>query len=284
MEWRTRAQLGLRRAAAGLQGSDAHPARSSAGGQRRRARRGDRSTSARERCRAPLAPNRHALSKQDGRRGGVRAHLCASRRRAPRPIECVTRDLRHCDLWRFERSRQCALIWSPRSARRHRAGVDRSPDRPTVSDRNRHGREAAERLGAAIRGVRARSRARVRRHGTSPLVSSAYARKRLCRQSPPMSPPGLEATFSLASFRLTYAEGAPLSHTQPNVMPMQTDTPDRILRIKTVLARTGLSRSTLYRKMDAGTSPASIKISTRCAGLRESAVAEWLQNPMFYSA
>jgi hypothetical protein len=29
---------------------------------------------------------------------------------------------------------------------------------------------------------------------------------------------------------------------------MQTDTPDRILRIKTVLARTGLSRSTLYRK------------------------------------
>ena len=32
-------------------------------------------------------------------------------------------------------------------------------------------------------------------------------------------------------------------------------TPDRILRLKTVLERTGLSRSTMYRKMQNGTFP-----------------------------
>jgi prophage regulatory protein len=64
---------------------------------------------------------------------------------------------------------------------------------------------------------------------------------------------------------------------------MQSQTPERILRLKTVLERTGLCRSTLYRKMDNGTFPRNIKISARCAGWRESAVAEWLKNPMFYT-
>jgi prophage regulatory protein len=59
-------------------------------------------------------------------------------------------------------------------------------------------------------------------------------------------------------------------------MQIQPDSSDRILRIKTVLARTGLTRSTLYRKMEAGTFPKNIRISTRCMGWRESAVAEWL--------
>lgn len=62
-----------------------------------------------------------------------------------------------------------------------------------------------------------------------------------------------------------------------------TDTPDRILRLKTVLARTGLSRSTMYRKMEIGTFPRNVQISTRCVGWRDSAVAEWIRNPMFYS-
>jgi prophage regulatory protein len=62
-----------------------------------------------------------------------------------------------------------------------------------------------------------------------------------------------------------------------------TDGNDRILRIKTVLDRTGLSRSTLYRKIQNGTFPAQMRISTRCAGWRESAVNAWMQNPMFFS-
>ena len=61
-----------------------------------------------------------------------------------------------------------------------------------------------------------------------------------------------------------------------------TDTPDRILRLKAVLERTGLSRSTMYRKMQAGSFPRNVQLSTRCTGWRESAVAEWLKNPMVY--
>ena len=38
--------------------------------------------------------------------------------------------------------------------------------------------------------------------------------------------------------------------------------PDRIIRLKTVLSRTGLSRSTIYRKIAVGTFPPQIKIST----------------------
>jgi len=47
---------------------------------------------------------------------------------------------------------------------------------------------------------------------------------------------------------------------------------DRILRIRSVLDRTGLSWATLYRKMQQGTFPRQVAISTRCAGWRESAV------------
>ncbi len=64
---------------------------------------------------------------------------------------------------------------------------------------------------------------------------------------------------------------------------MSEQSPERILRIKTVLQRTGLSRSTLYRKIDSGTFPKQVRIAARCAGWRESAVNEWLKNPMFYS-
>lgn len=62
------------------------------------------------------------------------------------------------------------------------------------------------------------------------------------------------------------------------------NTPDRILRLNAVLDRTGLSRSTLYRKIQNGTFPKNLQISTRCAGWRESAIEAWMRNPMFYEA
>ena len=62
-----------------------------------------------------------------------------------------------------------------------------------------------------------------------------------------------------------------------------SETPDRILRIKTVLDRTGLSRSTLYRRIQAGRFPAQVRIAERCTGWRESAINGWLRNPIFYS-
>lgn len=64
---------------------------------------------------------------------------------------------------------------------------------------------------------------------------------------------------------------------------MSTKPQNRILRIRTVLQMTGLSRSTLYRKIEQGTFPRQIKLSERCAGWRASAVHDWMRNPMFYS-
>lgn len=56
-----------------------------------------------------------------------------------------------------------------------------------------------------------------------------------------------------------------------------TDTPERILRLKSVLTRTGLTRSTLYRKIEQGSFPRQIKISERCVGWRQSAIDEWMR-------
>lgn len=58
--------------------------------------------------------------------------------------------------------------------------------------------------------------------------------------------------------------------------------PEKIIRLKTVLARTGLSRSTLYRKIADGTFPHQIKISVHGAGWRESAVSSWIDDPVAY--
>lgn len=65
---------------------------------------------------------------------------------------------------------------------------------------------------------------------------------------------------------------------------MEPSAPDRILRLRTVLDRTGLTRSTLYRKIKAGEFPNQLQISTNCVGWRESSVAAWLEDPMRYRA
>lgn len=57
---------------------------------------------------------------------------------------------------------------------------------------------------------------------------------------------------------------------------------DRIIRLKTVLARTGLSRTTLYRKIGDGTFPKQVRISIHGAGWHESAINRWIANPMAY--
>jgi len=64
---------------------------------------------------------------------------------------------------------------------------------------------------------------------------------------------------------------------------MANDSSDRIIRLKDVLIKTGLTRSTLYRKVASRTFPRQIAISTRCMGWRESDLNDWLKNPMAYS-
>ena len=56
--------------------------------------------------------------------------------------------------------------------------------------------------------------------------------------------------------------------------------PDRIVRLNTVLARTGLSRSTIYRKIAESTFPARIRISINGAGWRESDINRWIEDPV----
>ncbi|MGC5843781.1 MAG: AlpA family phage regulatory protein [Mesorhizobium sp.] len=56
--------------------------------------------------------------------------------------------------------------------------------------------------------------------------------------------------------------------------------PDRIIRLRTVLERTGLSRSTMYRKIAEGTFPAQIKISVNGAGWREADINRWVADPV----
>src|SRR3546814_3956593 len=59
---------------------------------------------------------------------------------------------------------------------------------------------------------------------------------------------------------------------------------EKIIRLPTVLARTGLSRSTLYRKIAEGTFPAQVRISVHGAGWHESAVNRWIADPPGYRA
>jgi prophage regulatory protein len=55
---------------------------------------------------------------------------------------------------------------------------------------------------------------------------------------------------------------------------------DRIIRLKTVLSRTGLSRSTIYRKIAEGTFPAQLKISTHGPRWHESDINLWTADPV----
>ena len=49
--------------------------------------------------------------------------------------------------------------------------------------------------------------------------------------------------------------------------------PNRILRLRTVLDRTGLSRTTMYRKIGEGTFPQQLRISVHGAGWSEESSA-----------
>ena len=51
---------------------------------------------------------------------------------------------------------------------------------------------------------------------------------------------------------------------------------DRFLRLPEVLRRTGLSRSTLYRKLKQGQFPSSRQLGKRAVGWRESDVIAWI--------
>ena len=51
---------------------------------------------------------------------------------------------------------------------------------------------------------------------------------------------------------------------------------DRILRLKDVMKKTGLAKSTIYQKIKDGDFPAQIKLGKRAAGWIESEVDAWI--------
>lgn len=52
----------------------------------------------------------------------------------------------------------------------------------------------------------------------------------------------------------------------------------RILRMPEVVARTGLSRSTIYARMSEGTFPPQISLGGRAVGWLETSIDEWIRN------
>ena len=58
---------------------------------------------------------------------------------------------------------------------------------------------------------------------------------------------------------------------------MTTATTSRLLRLSEVQARSGLSRSTLYRKMREGSFPEPLKVGGRAVRWPEHEINDWLE-------
>ena len=52
--------------------------------------------------------------------------------------------------------------------------------------------------------------------------------------------------------------------------------PDKMLRVRAVMDRTGMPRTTLYREIRRGNFPASVRITENSVGWRESEVEGWI--------
>ena len=57
---------------------------------------------------------------------------------------------------------------------------------------------------------------------------------------------------------------------------MAAATTERLLRLSEVLTRTGLARTTIYRKMRDGSFPEPLKIGARAVRWPESEITAWL--------
>jgi prophage regulatory protein len=67
-------------------------------------------------------------------------------------------------------------------------------------------------------------------------------------------------------------------------MSMTGEQRNRLVRLPEVKDRTGLSRTSIYRKMDAGEFPQAIKLSTDAVAWRETELERWIAAPMEWEA
>ena len=63
-----------------------------------------------------------------------------------------------------------------------------------------------------------------------------------------------------------------------SVTESKTRAPGRFLRLPEVMARTGLSRSTIYLRLDQGRFPSPVSLGGRAVGWIESEIDEWMRN------
>jgi prophage regulatory protein len=67
-------------------------------------------------------------------------------------------------------------------------------------------------------------------------------------------------------------------------MSMTGEQRNRLVRLPEVKDRTGLSRTSIYRKMDAGEFPPAIKLSKNAVAWRETELERWIAAPMEWKA
>lgn len=62
------------------------------------------------------------------------------------------------------------------------------------------------------------------------------------------------------------------------------ETRSRLVRLPEVKDRTGLSRTSIYRKMDAGEFPLAVKLSANAVAWRETELERWIAAPTQWQA
>ena len=63
-----------------------------------------------------------------------------------------------------------------------------------------------------------------------------------------------------------------------SVIESKTRAPGRFLRLPEVMARTGLSRSTIYVRLEQGRFPRPVSLGGRAVGWIDSEIDEWMSN------
>ena len=63
-----------------------------------------------------------------------------------------------------------------------------------------------------------------------------------------------------------------------SVTESRTRAPGRFLRLPEVMARTGLSRSTIYLRLEQGLFPRPVALGGRAVGWIDSEIDEWMNN------
>lgn len=59
---------------------------------------------------------------------------------------------------------------------------------------------------------------------------------------------------------------------------------DRLVRLPEVIQRTGVSRATIYRKVDQGTFPRPVRLGPNTVAWYESQLDQWIAAPMEWAA